>query len=44
MIPFDSDNNSVDSEDEVNHLESNLASWALEENITHSALNKLLKF
>lgn len=33
---------SSSGEEEEAHLESRLATWALEENITHSALNKLL--
>lgn len=34
----------MDSEEEGgDHLESHLVTWALEENITHSSLNKLLK-
>ncbi|RXN03277.1 hypothetical protein ROHU_013557 [Labeo rohita] len=33
---------SSSGEEEDAHLESRLATWALEENITHSALNKLL--
>ena len=41
---LDSDeSSSLDSEDEGNNLENDLATWALEENITHSAVNKLLK-
>jgi len=36
---FDSDS---ESKTNINHLEDKLTTWALKENVTHSALNKLL--
>lgn len=39
---FDSDSDS-ESETKINDLEDKLTTWALEENVTHNALNKLLR-